>query len=364
MAQQSKVRIREDVKSMKAYTPTTSLDVFAERLGLDVASLIKLDANENPFGPSPKVQDALANLQNMNVYPDPESNRLRDLLSAYTGASREQILCGSGADELIEIILQLFIEPGDTIVNTPPTFAMYGFDAPLFYGNVVDVYRDDNFDLDVPVIEQAVLEHDAKLLFLCSPNNPSGNVIPHETMQRLLDLPTTVVIDEAYIEFAEQESVVGWVNDYPNLIVLRTMSKWAGLAGLRIGYGIFPLALMSHLWKIKQPYNVNLAADIAAQASLEDVPYLLDLVDKMVIQRNRMMAAFADLSFLSPYPSQSNFILNRVIGMKADVLRDQLAQAGIIVRYYNKPRLHDHIRISAGTPQQVDKLLDVLHTLA
>lgn len=359
---QPKVRIREDVKSMSAYTPTTSLDVFAKRLGLDVSTLIKLDANENPFGPSPKVQEALANLQNMNVYPDPESNRLRDLLSDYTGISRDQILCGAGADELIEIILQLFVEPGDTIINTPPTFAMYGFDAPLYYGNVVDVYRDDNFDLDVPAIEQAVLENEAKLVFLCSPNNPSGNIISHDTMKRLLDLPTTIVIDEAYIEFSEQESVVSWVNDYPNLIVLRTMSKWAGLAGLRVGYGIFPLDLMSHLWKIKQPYNVNLAADIAAQASLEDTPYLLDLVDKMVEQRKRMETVFAELPFLSPYQSESNFVLNKVIGMGADDLRDKLAKQGIIVRYYNKPRLYDHIRISAGTPEQVDKLLDVLKT--
>ncbi len=358
----SKVRIREDVKSMKAYTPTTSLDVFADRLGFAVEDLIKLDANENPFGPSPMVQASLANLANMNVYPDPESNKLRDLLATYTGVAREQILCGAGADELIEIILQLFIEPNDVIINTPPTFAMYGFDAPLYYGQVVDVERDKHFDLDVPAIEQAVIEHDAKLLFLCSPNNPSGNVISEDTLKRLLDLPTMVVLDEAYIEFAEQESVVSWVNDYPNLIVLRTMSKWAGLAGLRVGYGIFPLDLMPHLWKIKQPYNVNLAADIAAQASLQDTPYLMGLVRKMVEQRQRMETAFAELPFLSPYPTQSNFILSKVTGMSASDLRDKLAQQGIIVRYYNKPRLHDHIRISAGTPEQVDKLLRVLKT--
>lgn len=355
-----KVRIRADVKSMKAYTPTTSLDVFAERLGFNIADLIKLDANENPFGCSPKVNEALANLSNMNVYPDPESNKLRDLLSDYTGVSRDQILCGAGADELIEIILQLFIEPNDVIVNTPPTFAMYGFDAPLYYGQVVDVYRQDDFSLDVDAIEQAVLEHDAKLLFLCSPNNPSGNVISPDTLKRLLNLPTMIVLDEAYAEFADQDSVVSWVDDYPNLIVLRTMSKWAGLAGLRVGYGIFPLALMSHLWKIKQPYNVNLAADIAAQVSLQDADYLMGLVKQMVEQCQRMETAFAELSFLSPYPSQSNFVLSKVIGMSASDLRDQLAQQGIIVRYYNKPRLHDHIRISAGTPEQVDKLLDIL----
>ena len=201
----------------------------------------------------------------MNVYPDPESGRLRELLADHIDVPRAQILCGAGADELIEIILQLFIEPGDVIINTPPTFAMYGFDAPLYHGRVVDIYRREDFALDLEAIEAAALQHSAKLLFLCSPNNPSGNMIDPASIERLLELPTTIVVDEAYIEFAESESLVKRVGDAPNLIVLRTMSKWAGLAGLRVGYGVFPPKLMPHLWKIKQPYNVNLAADIAAQ---------------------------------------------------------------------------------------------------
>lgn len=357
-----KVRIRELVKEMQAYTPTTSLDIFAERLGYQVTDLIKLDANENPYGPSPMVAQALGSMSSAHIYPDPESNRLRDLLADYINIPREQILCGAGADELIEIILQLFVEPGDTVVNCPPTFAMYGFDTPLYYGQVVDVYRKDDFSLDIPAIEQAVTENNAKLLFLCSPNNPSGNLIPESEIKQLLALPTMIVLDEAYNEFAGVESLVSWVNDYPNLIVLRTMSKWAGLAGLRVGYGVFPLDLMSYLWKIKQPYNVNLAADVAAQASLQDTSYLMGLVEKMVEQRQRMEEAFSELPFLDPYPSQSNFVLSKVIGMSAAELRDRLAKAGIIVRYYNKPRLEDHIRISAGTPEQVDKLLDVLQS--
>ncbi len=358
-----KVRIRRDVESMSAYTPTTSLDVFAQRLGKDVKDLIKLDANENPFGPSPRVQEALANLRHMHVYPDPESGRLRELLSEYIGVpgvSKERILCGAGADELIEIILQLFIEPGDIVVNTPPTFAMYGFDTPLYHGQVVDVYRRADFSLDLDAIESAVRRHRAKLLFLCSPNNPSGDMIKAEDIDRLLELPTTVVVDEAYIEFAKRDSLLSRAADAPNLIVLRTMSKWAGLAGLRVGYGVFPSVLMPQLWKIKQPYNVNLAADIAAQASLSDVDYLMTRVRTLVKERARMASAFAELPFLSPYPSQSNFVLNRVIGMSAADFRDRLARAGVIVRYYNKPRLADHIRISAGKPEQVDRLLRLL----
>lgn len=355
-----KVRIRRDVEAMSAYTPTTSLDVFAERLGIDVQELIKLDANENPFGPSPRVKEALANLQHMNVYPDPESGRLRELLAEYIGVPKEQILCGAGADELIEIILQLFIEPGDVVINTPPTFAMYGFDAPLYHARVVDIYRGADFSLDVDAIASAVRRRRAKLLFLCSPNNPSGDMIDAGDIDRLLELPVTVVVDEAYIEFAESDSLVTRVGEADNLIVLRTMSKWAGLAGLRVGYGVFPSELMPQLWKIKQPYNVNLAADIAARASLQDVDFLMTRVETLVQQRMRMEIAFAELPMLSPYPSRSNFLLNRVIGMSAVEFRDRLAQAGIIVRYYNKPRLEDHIRISAGTPEQIDRLLQLL----
>ncbi len=358
-----KVRIRRDIASMSAYTPTTSLDVFAQRLGIAAADLIKLDANENPFGPSPRVAEALAKLPNMHVYPDPESGRLRELLADYTSMPADQILCGAGADELIELILQLFIEPGDAIINTPPTFAMYSFNAPLYHARAVDVYRRADFSIDLSAIQEAVARHNAKLVFLCSPNNPSGNLIAPDDIKALLDLPATIVVDEAYIEFADGDSLASWVSDFPNLIVLRTLSKWAGLAGLRIGYGIFPRPLMPHLWKIKQPYNVNVAADLAAQASLEDVDYLLERVRQLVEQRKRMEVAFAELPYLSPYPSQANFVLNRVSGVSAEDFRDRLARAGIIVRYYNKPRLFDHIRISAGTCDQIDRLLETLRTL-
>ncbi len=359
----AKVRIRRDIASMSAYTPTASLDVFARRLGLDISQLIKLDANENPYGPSPKVIEALARLPNMQVYPDPASSRLREKLAGYLAVPAEQILCGAGADELIELILQLFIEPGDCIIDAPPTFAMYSFNAPLYHARVIEVFRHEDFALDLEGIEAAALRHDAKLVFLCSPNNPSGNLIPRAELERLLELPATVVVDEAYIEFAEAESLAGHVADYPNLIVLRTLSKWAGLAGLRIGYGIFPPALMPHLWKIKQPYNVNAAADIAAIASLEDVDFLLERVHNLIEQRQRLEGALADLPFLAPYPSQANFVLNRVIGMRAADLRDRLAKEGIILRHYAKPRLHDHIRISAGLPDQVDRLLEALRDL-
>jgi histidinol-phosphate aminotransferase len=359
------VRIRADIEAMEAYTPTTSLESFAERLGYDVSELVKLDANENPFGPTEGVKQALADISGVAVYPDPEAKQLRSQISDYIGVDAKHILVGAGADEIIELVLQLFIEPGDTILNCPPTFAMYSFDAPLAHAKIVNIPRNDDFSLNVEAIEQAAHETGAKLLFLCSPNNPSGNTIPTETVKRLLDLPLTVVLDEAYIEFSRQESMVQRVPDTPNLIVMRTMSKWAALAGLRVGYGVFHESLMPHLWKIKQPYNLNVAGDVAARAALDDLPLLLQRVQTLIDLRGILYEVLNDVPYLAPYPSESNFILCRVRGLSAEALRDKLAQdEGIIIRYYKKPGLDDCVRFSVGTPQQIDRLTQALQQIA
>ena len=364
MITQTKVRIRRDIAAMEAYTPTASLEVFAERLGRAVDDLIKLDANENPYGPSPNVQAALGSLDVTHIYPDPEAGKLRAMLSHYVGVNADHILVGAGADEIIELILQLFIEPGDTIINCPPTFSMYTFDAPLYFADAINVPRKPDFALDVDAIEAAARESNAKLLFLCSPNNPDGSLIPTETLDRLLALPLVVVLDEAYIEFSRTESAAARVPDVPNLIVLRTFSKWAGLAGLRVGYGVFPLDLMPHLWKIKQPYNVNVAADVAARASLNDLAERRAIVETLIAERERLEDELAAIPYLKPYPSRSNFVLCRVDGLDAADLRDRLARDfGILIRHYAKPGLRDHVRFSAGTPEQMDTLYNALRQI-
>lgn len=361
----SKVRIRSDIAAMEAYTPTASLEVFARQLGRPVEALIKLDANENPYGPSPSALAALAALDVAHIYPDPEASALRAMLSEYLGVSAEHILVGAGADELIELILQVFIEPGDAIINTPPTFSMYGFDAPLFFARTVNVPRRADFSLDVDAIAAAARESGAKLLFACSPNNPDGSLIPPDALDRLLELPLVVVLDEAYIEFSGAASVAARAAQADNLIVLRTFSKWAGLAGLRVGYGVFPRGLMPHLWKIKQPYNLNVAADVAARASLADLPLLQANVARLITERARLEVELARFPFLKPYPSRSNFVLCRVEGLDAAELRARLAQEfGIVIRYYAKPGMRDHVRISAGTPAQTDALLAALRAIA
>ena len=361
---QERVRIRADIAAMEAYSPTASLEVFAQRLGLAAEQLTKLDANENPYGPSPRALAALAELRTAHIYPDPEARHLREKLSAYLGVDAAHILVGAGADDLIMLLLQLFIAPQDAIVTCPPTFSMYAFDAPIAHGRVVRVPRRADFSPDVEAIERAVLQSGAKLLFLCSPNNPDGSVIPPETVERLLALPTVLVLDEAYQEFSESPSMVGRVPDVPNLVVLRTFSKFAGLAGLRVGYGVLPRAIIAHLWKIKQPYNLNVAADVAARASLDDLPTLQANVRRIIAERKRLAAELAAFPFLHPYPSRANFVLCRVEGRSARELHAALARRGVLVRYFDKPGLRDHIRISAGTPAQTDALLSALREIA
>jgi len=357
--------VRPDIAAMGAYTPILPFEVLSEQLGFAAVDLVKLDANENPYGPSPAALEAMAALnRTVSIYPDPESRKLRAALSGYVNVPVENILCGAGADELIDLTLRLFIAPNEAVINCPPTFGMYHFDADLNGARTVSIPRGPNFSLDLPAIEAAVEQHHPRILFLCSPNNPDGSTISPADLDWLLALPLVVVLDEAYVEFADQPSAAARVLSTPNLIVLRTFSKWAGLAGLRIGYGLFPLTLMAHLWKIKQPYNINVAADAAARASLADLDSLLDNVARLKTERARLLDALSSLPYLYPYPSQSNFILCRVSGLDAAQLKRTLAEDhGILIRYFDKPGLDDHVRISVGMPAQTDKLIAALQSL-
>jgi histidinol-phosphate aminotransferase len=355
---------------MEPYTPIFPFDVLAARLGRKPEDIVKLDANENPYGPSPKVLAALANLQYTHIYPDPGSDALRAKLADFTGVPAENLLAGAGADELLDLIMRLFLQPGDAILNCPPTFGMYPFDAALHGADVVSVTRHPDFSLDVDAIEAAVSTHRPKLLFITSPNNPDGGWVSDADLERLLALPIVVVLDEAYVEFAGIDGVSGMARSRirqvmrrDNLIVLRTFSKLAALAGLRVGYGAFPAALMPHLWKIKQPYNVSIAASTAAIAALDDLGWLTDKVDRIVAERARFFDLLAAIPYLRPYPSQSNFILCKVVGRDAHALKLALEEEGILVRYYSSAGLSDHIRITVGRPEQVDRVIEVLREI-
>ena len=369
------MNIRTHLESLPPYTPIEPFEILSARIGREPSQIIKLDANENPYGPLPVVREALGKLDFPHIYPDPESRTLRKSLAKFTGIGEEYLLAGSGADELIDLLMRVFLEPGDCILSCPPTFGMYSFDAELNAARCIEVPRNTDFSLDMDAIRKAVETYHPKLFFITSPNNPDGSMIQPDVMNELLSLRTLIVLDEAYIEFANPLSSpssamndlganLSRIREMPsrkNLIVLRTFSKWAGLAGLRIGYGAFPLWLMPTLWKSKQPYNVNVAASVAAQVSLEHTNELAKVVEFLKEERSRLFAALQKISYLKPYPTQSNFILCQVVGRDAAELKEKLIQEhGIFIRYFNKPGLRDHIRISVGRPRDTDALIKAL----
>jgi histidinol-phosphate aminotransferase len=353
--------IRAHIRAMPAYEPILPFEVLSRQLGREASQIIKLDANENPYGLLPAVREALAALPFAHIYPDPGSQDLRRLLADYHQVAVENLLAGAGADELIDLALRLVIEPGDAILDCPPTFGMYRFDGDLNGAKVISIQRKPDFNLDLPAIERAAAEYHPKLIFIASPNNPDGSLAPLAALERLLELPMLVVLDEAYIEFAPPgSSLLAQAAQRSNLIVLRTFSKWAGLAGLRVGYGAFPTALMPHLWKIKQPYNVSVAAAAAACVALQNAAALQEMRDRILAERKRLFEGLQSIAYLHPYSTQANFILCRVEGRDAAALKQRLAQEGILVRYFDKPGLQNCIRVSVGKSEHTQILLQTL----
>ena len=353
--------------SLPPYTPIEPLDVLSARLQRPVEQIVKLDANENPYGPSPLARAALAGLEWAHIYPDPESRALRAGLAQFTGVPAQQLLAGSGADELIDLLIRVLLEAGERVVICPPTFGMYSFDTLINAGQVVEVPRRADFSLDLPALKRSCREAGTRILFLAVPNNPDGSLPPADELDALLELPLLVVLDEAYIEFTaaggrlgERLSRIGQVAGRDNLVVLRTFSKWAGLAGLRAGYGAFPSWLLPTLWKAKQPYNVNVAASAAALASLADLDHLAGVVELLRGERQRLFDALCRVPYLRPHPSQANFILCQVLGRPALDLKNRLMARGILVRYYHSIYLQDYIRISIGRPKDTDVLMQAL----
>ncbi|MCL5995178.1 MAG: histidinol-phosphate transaminase [Chloroflexi bacterium] len=359
--------IAPHLRDMQPYTPIVPFDVLTKRLGVTRAQIVKLDANENPYGPSPRALQALAGADVLHIYPDPDQTTLREAISGFIGVPIEHILCGAGVDEVIDLIGRAFIQPGDAVIDLPPTFGMYKFEADIVNATYVTVPRRADFSVDVEAIKQVVAHQPSgsrpKLLFVANPNNPDGCMLADRDLDELLDLPLVVVLDEAYIDFSAYPSRAGWVRERGNLIVLRTFSKLAGLAGVRVGYGVFPQNVIQHLWKIKQPYTPNVAGSIAAIAALSDPEYLQEVVRRIVSERERMGELLSELGWLHVYPSQANFLLCRVRDRDARQLKLGLEQHGILVRYFDRDGLRDCIRISVGRPEETDRLLATLREL-
>lgn len=321
--------------------------------------IVKLDAGENPYGCSPAVLACLKKFTAYNIYPDSEYRGLRLATATYTNTDPRTIMMGNGSDELLDLLLRAILNEDDEIIDCPPTFSMYAVLTRLNRGTLISVSRKKNFLIDTRAIMKAMTPR-TKAVIICSPNNPTGNSTPLRDIKQLLQTGKLVVVDEAYFEFSD-ETVVPLLSEFPNLIVLRTLSKWAGLAGLRVGYMIANPNLISELMKIKPPYNVNVAAVVAARATLENPQPSLKTVATIVRERQRMTKFLKSLPSVTVYPSRTNSLFIQ-INNKFVVLQKYLTQNNIAVRYYSDSTTGTAIRLTIGTRMQNDTVMRVLQT--
>ena len=311
-----------------------------------------------------QITSAIAGAGVYHIYPDPSQTYLRKDIAAFigSGVTVDMICAGTGSDELLDLVLRLF-DPA-AIVNLPPTFGMYPFLGKIAKSGVVNVDRGlaPHFEIDQASVAAAV-EAGASVIFAASPNNPTGGMLSHAEVRALCaNTKAVVVVDEAYAEFAATPSAASLVAELPNLIVMRTFSKWAGLAGLRVGYMIASPVVNSAIMAIKQPYNVNVAADYGARAALAHADKIMTTqVKPMLSERDRMTSELEALGWLTSVPTESNFVLYKVAPpFVASEIVAALRAKGVLVRYYPNGRLAGYIRISAGRPADTDRLIAVM----
>ena len=339
--------IRENVKLMKPYS--SARDEFED---FDTADMIFLDANENPF-------------QNgVNRYPDPQQINLKSVLATQNKVSKKQILLGNGSDEVLDLIFRAFCEPKvDNVITLPPTYGMYGVLANLNNIENREVLLSSDFQ---PKVEQILEVVDAcsKILFLCSPNNPSGNSFSDDAVVKLLEnFKGLVVIDEAYIDFSEKESWLNRLSDYPNLIITQTLSKAYGLAGIRLGICYASEEIIAVLNKIKPPYNVNELTQQRALERLSEPEKIKGEISSIIKQRVKLLEVLVDVKFVEKiYPTEANFILIKVDD--ANKRYDELIAKGIVIRNRTtQPLCENTLRLTIGTEEENKKLIEVLKQL-
>jgi len=348
------------------YHPVRPLDVISQEIGVPVKDIAKLDANENlhpvPAEMMAAVNDALSALDSgcsAQIYPDPTQTNFRDDIAKLHGIDASQVCGGSGSDDILDIIMRLTV--ADTCIICPPTFGMYKFLGALTKIKIIEVARKPNFEVDVPAVVKAIRDHKCKLVMLPSPNNPTGTLLPNSDIRTLCAEDALVVVDEAYADFAgcSADELLG---EFSNLVVCRTFSKWAGLAGLRVGYALGHPAFIERMLAIKQPYNVNVAAEAMARAALKHRPKILITVKALLAERDATIAFLQDYRFLSPHATHSNFVLCDVVDADASALHMFLRYKGVLVRYFGTQggQLQNNIRISAGRPEDTQRLLAAL----
>ncbi len=343
---------------MRPYSPIEPPDQLAKRLGLPPEQILKLDANENPFGLHPDLRRALAEEKYLHVYPDPAQVKLRAAIAAYAKLAPNQVVAGAGADELLDLVMRLFLQPGDQVLGFSPSFSYYDHVVSLNHGKYQTYPRKADFSLSLKEVKE--IDFSAyKMVILCSPNNPSGNPVEKKVLEYLLQQDLLVLLDEAYGEFAKEKGT-DYLAEHENLIILRTFSKCFALAGMRVGYGLMAPIIAQELMKIKPPYSVNVAAEALALKALAHWPIYAEQIQQIKASRDWFWHEVRKVPGLTPFPTEANFILCRVTGYEAKKLKEELEQEGILVRYFAQAPLRDCIRVTAGTQAQMARLLRAL----
>lgn len=312
----------------------------------------KLNTNENPYPPSPKVGEAVsAAAEDLRLYPDPSASALRARLGEIYNLPPANILIGNGSDELLTMITRTFADPGDLVVSPTPTYTLYSTLCEIQGARYATVpYRDD-FSLN----EDSVPSR-AKIVFVANPNSPSGTVLPEETLAAIAaKISGVLVVDEAYVDFA-RKSCLGLLKSHKNVIILRTLSKSYSLAGLRLGFAFADEAIINNLYKVKDSYNVGRLPIAGAIAALGDMEWVKGNIRKIQAARKRLTWGLEELGFYV-YPSESNFVLAEIHSYPAEQIYRQLKRKKILVRYYDTPRLKTCLRISVGTDEEVKRLV-------
>jgi histidinol-phosphate aminotransferase len=344
---------RPNIAAMAGYIP-------GEQPGDD--QLAKLNTNENPYPPSPRVLAALRNAtnQSLRLYPEPLSDRLRNIAADVYGVGPQNILAGNGSDEILSMVLRCFVGRGDRVAFPVPTYSLYETLVKIQDGEQVGVPYPADFAIP-PELHSA----NAAVTFLCNPNSPSGTLVALTAIEKLARaVAGVIVVDEAYIDFAEDpgSSAISLIQNIPNLIVLRTFSKSFSLAGLRIGLAFAPAELIAGMMKVKDSYNLNRLSLIAATAALQDLPWMQGNVRLIQQTRRQLVDGLRKRGFYV-YPSHANFVMAQKKGQEQKALYQALRERKIFVRYFDTPELRDSLRITVGTPEEVERLLHEISTI-
>ena len=339
--------VRTNIRQLEGYIP-------GEQPG--EKRYIKLNTNENPYPPSPRVRDSITTEMdsNLKIYPDPECRKLLRAASRVYQISESNILAGNGSDELLAILSRVFLGEKDRAVFPSPTYTLYDTLVKIQGGVPEEVPFPDDFSLP-----KGIQKKRGKLIFLANPNSPSGTFTKIETLRAVADsFRGIVVIDEAYADFAEK-SAIQLVKDKENVVVLRTFSKSFSLAGIRLGLAFAPEWIIEEMRKVKDSYNVNSLTLAAGTAALGHTSWMKKNVRKVVATRTHLVSSLVSLGF-EVFPSEANFVLARIKGKSLKSLYLDLKKRRILVRYFDIPRLFDSVRISVGTGEETGSLLRIM----